>query len=705
MPRFPYKPFDSSTKFGIDFAKWINNFVDSVGMDLKETDTNFNNAVETVSNKAFDKVVGAAKIEWLPPVNTFNDLETTYPDVVEGKTVMTRDSGKVYRFDGDNWIEIQDIDPSAINEVDNRLTAQLATNQLKMTSEEINVLFLPQPSSVPPAIADGVTDTTQSLNDIFSLYRGRKIFIPDGIYLISDSLIIFDDSTYELGRNAVIKFKEYEFTARNGVNDYSGRHIFKNHPTEGTKNIEIFGGCIDGSAPTQIRDAHRGFFLENVNNVKIHDIKIKEVSGWGIAHTNCNNFHFYNIELDQAPESKYGYNGDGITGASSNGLIENISGYTSDDLVSLNAGFPWFQKQSNVYNVTIRGVYPKPKIWVNDDGETVTEYCYRAFSLHVQSGFEMSNVLVEDVKGESVHELFMSSGGYTTTGIRGKFGSVTIRNVGVTFEGIETMGFQARYFEAENIKFENVSFFNMDGYPYQYTAFLFTDTLIKNLSLDGFYCNKKAGDNPFIVDTGEIGNIYFNNIYANNDAITTPQGYFYYKSSVKDNVTVINCGNIKGNVGSLVGKSSEGINKIRVASSNFAVRENFITNPTSGDMVNLIDRGMCVYNGSRFSLLSDVFNSPYIADGTKNYTLNSLCSILNIFPGVTTITITLGKNVEIGGYKFDLNVSSSSNVTLKDSNGNTLFNSKIFGTGTYSIARYGTSWMYAKISDSPYLFS
>ncbi|MBZ9536275.1 hypothetical protein KGR20_19045 [Cytobacillus oceanisediminis] len=140
MPRFPYKPFDSSTKFGIDFAKWINNFVDSVGMDLKETDTNFNNAVETVSNKAFDKVVGAAKIEWLPPVNTFNDLETTYPDVVEGKTVMTRDSGKVYRFDGDNWIEIQDIDPSAINEVDNRLTAQLATTgeQIGSTPNDIS---------------------------------------------------------------------------------------------------------------------------------------------------------------------------------------------------------------------------------------------------------------------------------------------------------------------------------------------------------------------------------------------------------------------------------------------------------------------------------------------------------------------------------------------------------------------------------------
>ena len=77
--------------------------------NFEELAKGFNDAVETVSNKAFDKVVGAAKIEWLPPVNTFNDLETTYPDVVEGKTVMTRDSGKIYRFDGDNWIEIQDI--------------------------------------------------------------------------------------------------------------------------------------------------------------------------------------------------------------------------------------------------------------------------------------------------------------------------------------------------------------------------------------------------------------------------------------------------------------------------------------------------------------------------------------------------------------------------------------------------------------------
>lgn len=132
--------------------------------NFQELAKGFNDAVETVSNKAFDKVVGAAKIEWLPPVNTFEDLETTYPDVVEGKTVMTRDSGKIYRFDGENWIEIQNIDPSAINEVENRLTAELSTNGTRIEELGTNVMAY-------GAKGDIVTDDTLSLQNFLIISR------------------------------------------------------------------------------------------------------------------------------------------------------------------------------------------------------------------------------------------------------------------------------------------------------------------------------------------------------------------------------------------------------------------------------------------------------------------------------------------------------------------------------------------------------
>lgn len=87
-----------------------------------------------------DTAVDDLKLNWHTPVNTFADLATTYPVAEKGYTSMVRDTGKVYRHNGTEWREIQDIDPAAINEVDNRLSKQLADTVKKLTV-----------SSTPPA--------------------------------------------------------------------------------------------------------------------------------------------------------------------------------------------------------------------------------------------------------------------------------------------------------------------------------------------------------------------------------------------------------------------------------------------------------------------------------------------------------------------------------------------------------------------------
>ena len=90
---------------------------------------NFQTIARDLNNLSGDvlaEVIDGAKLTWQEPVDTFADLATTYPDAEEGFTAMVRYTGKVYRFDGITWEEIQDIDPTAINEVDTRLSAQLA---------------------------------------------------------------------------------------------------------------------------------------------------------------------------------------------------------------------------------------------------------------------------------------------------------------------------------------------------------------------------------------------------------------------------------------------------------------------------------------------------------------------------------------------------------------------------------------------------
>src|SRR5690625_3264638 len=78
--------------------------------------------IGTITEEAFEKIIDGSKIVWNEPVDEYGDLPT---EADEGETRMVRDTGKVYRFDGDEWMEIQDIDATAINEVETRLSATL----------------------------------------------------------------------------------------------------------------------------------------------------------------------------------------------------------------------------------------------------------------------------------------------------------------------------------------------------------------------------------------------------------------------------------------------------------------------------------------------------------------------------------------------------------------------------------------------------
>src|SRR5690625_4107966 len=75
---------------------------------------NYNDVVDKVSEEAFEKVVDSAKLNWKEPVDSFADLPSA---ASEGDTRMARDSGKVYRFNGEMWQEIQQIDAGPVHEI------------------------------------------------------------------------------------------------------------------------------------------------------------------------------------------------------------------------------------------------------------------------------------------------------------------------------------------------------------------------------------------------------------------------------------------------------------------------------------------------------------------------------------------------------------------------------------------------------------
>jgi len=99
-----------------------------INNNFEELKKDINNAVDTISNKAFYQVVDSAKINWNEPVDSLANLPSS---ASEGDTRMTRNTGKVWRYDGQLWREIQQIDAGPVNEVDSRLTAELAQTATK----------------------------------------------------------------------------------------------------------------------------------------------------------------------------------------------------------------------------------------------------------------------------------------------------------------------------------------------------------------------------------------------------------------------------------------------------------------------------------------------------------------------------------------------------------------------------------------------
>src|SRR5699024_1799082 len=106
-----------------------DNTLNSTNHNFKELYDDFGNVVKKVSDKAFDKVVDSAKLNWKEPVSSQSNLPS---GADEGDTRMAKDTGKVYRFNGSAWVEIQQIDAGPVNEVDTRLTSQLAETDIKV---------------------------------------------------------------------------------------------------------------------------------------------------------------------------------------------------------------------------------------------------------------------------------------------------------------------------------------------------------------------------------------------------------------------------------------------------------------------------------------------------------------------------------------------------------------------------------------------
>jgi len=257
----------------------------------------------------------------------------------------------------------------------------------------------------------------------------RELFIPRGHYLLERALVIPSDFTLRLDKDAYIELKK-------GANDY----LLRNRDLEkGNSNIKVIGGKWNGNGWSQKRQLKNtvadskfcfGLFFYRVKNLEVALMEIDSTRSWGVAYMECDSVYIHDIHLQQNPfidkklTSALNENGDGVTGGGNNVLIENISGFTNDDLVAFASGGASFKGEMAAFpavdyeNVVVRNIYPQNSHDSIPSLKGVAFYTFRQTKI--------TNIYIDGVQGNTAAASVLF---YSLLGQKGTFNRVRIKNV------------------------------------------------------------------------------------------------------------------------------------------------------------------------------------------------------------------------------------------------------------------------------------
>lgn len=198
------------------------------------------NIVSEISDEAFNQVLSSATVNRsFNPVANFTSLSTTYPNAQNGDAVQTLDDNKTYRFDGSQWVYIEQFGSGPFTSVFNRLDEQ---------KYFVSVLEY-------GAVGDGVSDDTTPIQNAIAATPngGTLVFDPGKTYKITATLNITTGMHIE-GLGVVFKAGiaglDKVFSADGAISNLHIRNIVFDQDLKGRtvinfKNISDFSvtGC------------------------------------------------------------------------------------------------------------------------------------------------------------------------------------------------------------------------------------------------------------------------------------------------------------------------------------------------------------------------------------------------------------------------------------------------------------------------------
>ena len=112
---------------GFDFENLANSINEHIGStEIHVTSEEKISWDDRYSKVEIDNMLSSleSNIDWKEAVETFDDIQTTYPDPEDGWTVNVKDTNYTYRYSGSEWVAISaNAIPKATNTVDGLLTS------------------------------------------------------------------------------------------------------------------------------------------------------------------------------------------------------------------------------------------------------------------------------------------------------------------------------------------------------------------------------------------------------------------------------------------------------------------------------------------------------------------------------------------------------------------------------------------------------
>jgi hypothetical protein len=393
------------------------------------------------------------------------------------------------------------------------------------------------------AVYDGVTDCAPAINQ--AIQAGDKVrLIGNGTALCSDSIICKSGTTLELDNEFTIKLADQVNKPLVVTPASSYKWDNASAGTSYLDNVTIRGGEFDLNGANQTRDFTNftfvgfGIQIADVKNFVFEHSIITNPCSFGFQGGGLHGFRISNIICNYT-QSRPNMDGIHINGDVYDGVIENISGTTNDDMIALNAfdGDEYMLRKGAMKRISIKNIFSSGSGYrgvriLNND----TQLC--------------DEISIDGVYGDFINEAVLLS---SYVSVPSNIGKVSISNVFSKSTGSSVIGVKnggalttVDYLKIDGVSYKQVSGNKSDLFYNEGTVKncfinnvdiktddidlssvnLIRGSIIKNLFISNVYIEKPATAARSLYFSA----VTFDRIFVNNSYIAATNFYRLYKN-------------------------------------------------------------------------------------------------------------------------------------------------------------------------------